>query len=187
MFLGYFHHSVPNLSNVSSTKCQLHPEAQQQLLEADLEYITRTINTIVCYFLKHGASNHACFRCNICLSPKDLWGIWPGVSQQALLHVETRSESLPKKHSGNFSARETQRQLLCWFRPEQGTVFHTDSAADLKGQTAPHKRWIPDPWKGALWARLEHLPKLGNFKTHSRDSRIPGSISPRFPPAPLKN
>lgn len=93
--------------------------------------------------------------------------------------------SVKCRNNAGSCSRETQWQTLCWFCPEQETIFYTDSAANLKGQTALHwqhtaSRVNPDPQKGEtelLWAGLELLPKLGNFKLRLRYVRAPGRIN----------
>lgn len=93
--------------------------------------------------------------------------------------------SVKCRNNAGSCSRETQWQTLYWFCPEQETIFYTDSAANLKGPTALHWQHTasevnPDPQKWEtelLWAGLELLPKLGNFKLHLRYVRAPGRIN----------
>lgn len=85
-------------------------------------------------------------------------------------------DPVPKKHSGKLSAGFAQSkrwsftltQLLIW-KARRPYINSTQ-----------HQEWNPDPQKRVtelLWARLELLPKPGNFKMHLGDTRAPGRIN----------
>lgn len=61
------------------------------------------------------------------LPEQSVWNLAPSIS----------TGSVTCRNNVGSCSQETQWQTLCWFCPEQEMIFYTDSAANLKGQTAP--------------------------------------------------
>lgn len=177
MFLCYFHHYVPNLSSVSSRKCQLRPEAQQQLLEADLEYLTRTI-TQSCEFSKAWRIKSCLLQ--TCLSPRDFL---PEQSVQNLAQSISTGSVTRRNNAGSCSHQSGK--LSVGFAQSKRRSFTLTQLQIWKARqhsvhSIQHQGWHPEPQKRVtelLWARLELLPKLDNFQTRLKDTSAPRKIN----------